>query len=84
MTQVFAPVRIEVKTLGEAWISIAAAILTDGVAGSWEGLPIVEVFRATLDVSSPTVDDPVIAAISKARRPTAFRDLRRSLSGSGS
>jgi thymidylate synthase len=61
MTQVFAPVRIEVKTLGEAWISIAAAILTDGVAGSWEGLPIVEVFRATLDVSSPTVDDPIIA-----------------------
>jgi thymidylate synthase len=55
------PVRIEVITLGEAWIAIAASILTDGVVGSWEGLPIVEVFRATLDVQSPRVDDPIIA-----------------------
>jgi thymidylate synthase len=61
MTEVFVPVRIEVMTVGEAWISIAAAILTGGVVGNWEGLPIVEVFRATLDVSSPSVDDPIIA-----------------------
>jgi thymidylate synthase len=47
-------------TLGEAWTAIAAAILTDGVVGSWEGVPIVEVFRATLDVYSPKVDDPII------------------------
>jgi len=53
--------RIAVMTLGEAWLAIAAAILTDGVVGSWEGLPIVEVFRATLDVHSPRVDDPIIA-----------------------
>jgi thymidylate synthase len=61
MTEVFVPVRIDVMTLGEAWIAIAVAILTDGVVGSWEGLPIVEVFRATLDVYSPRVDDPIIA-----------------------
>jgi len=61
MTEVFVPVRIEVMTLGEAWISIASAILTGGVVGNWEGLPIVEVFRATLDVSSPRIDDPIIA-----------------------
>jgi len=54
-------VRIEVRTVGEAWLAIAAAILTGGVGGSWEGLPIVEVFRATLDVHSPRVDDPIIA-----------------------
>ena len=48
-------------TLGEAWMAIAAAILKDGVVGSWEGLPILEVFRATLDVHSPKVDDPIIA-----------------------
>ena len=42
-------------------MAIAAAILTRGVVGSWEGLPIVEVFRATLDVHSPGVDDPIIA-----------------------
>jgi len=55
------PVRIEAKTVGEAWMSIAAAILTGGVVGNWEGLPIVEVFRATLDMSSPRMDDPIIA-----------------------
>jgi len=55
------PVRIEVETLGEAWMAIAAAILTGGAVGSWEGLPIVEVFRATVDVHSPKVDDPIIA-----------------------
>ena len=55
------PVRIEVMTVGEAWIAIAGAILTGGVVGSWEGLPIVEVFRATLDVHSPKLDDPIIA-----------------------
>ena len=52
---------IEATTLGEAWLAIAAAILERGVAGNWEGLPIVEVFRATIDVSSPTVDDAIIA-----------------------
>jgi thymidylate synthase len=54
-------VRIEAMTLGEAWMAVAAAILKAGVVGSWEGLPIVEVFRATVDVHSPSVDDPIIA-----------------------
>jgi thymidylate synthase len=61
MAEVVVPVRIEVMTLGEAWLGIAAAILKGGVVGSWEGQPIVEVFRATLDVHSPRVDDPIIA-----------------------
>jgi thymidylate synthase len=61
MTEVFVPVRIAAMTLGEAWMAIAAAILEGGAAGSWEGLPIVEVFRATIDVYSPRVDDPIIA-----------------------
>jgi thymidylate synthase len=61
MTEDFLPARIGVMTLGEAWMAIATAILADGVVGSWNGLPIVEVFRATLDVSSPRVDDPIIA-----------------------
>jgi len=42
-------------------MAIAAAILTKGERGSWEGLIILEVFRATLDVHSPVVDDPIIA-----------------------
>ena len=52
---------IEAVTLGEAWTAVAALILKDGVVGSWEGTPIVEVFRATLEVSRPMVDDPIIA-----------------------
>jgi thymidylate synthase len=61
MADVLVPVRIESMTLGEAWMAIAAAILEGGVGGSWEGQPIVEVFRATLDVRSPRLDDPIIA-----------------------
>ena len=61
MSEDSVPVRVEVTTLGEAWMAVAAAILKGGVAGSWEGLPIVEVFRATLDVYSPTVEDAIIA-----------------------
>lgn len=52
---------IEATTIGEAWIRIASAILNHGVDGDWEGAPIVEVFRANLAVSSPAVDDPIIA-----------------------
>ena len=61
MTQAFGSLRIEATTLGEAWMAISAAILTSGVEGSWEGVPIVEMFRATIDVHSPRVDDPMIA-----------------------
>lgn len=52
---------VQATTLGEAWVRVASVILQQGVAGDWEGLPIVEVFRATLEVQSPSVDDPIIA-----------------------
>lgn len=52
---------IKAMTIGEAWLQIAAAIPKDGVEGDWEGQPIVEVFRATLEIRSPAVDDPIIA-----------------------
>jgi len=61
LTQAFGSLRIKATTLGEAWMAISAAILTSGVEGSWEGVPIVEVFRVTIDVHSPRVDDPIIA-----------------------
>ena len=52
-------------SLGEAWIAIAAAILREGVAGDWEGAPIVEIFRASIQVTSPAdqnpAKDPIIA-----------------------
>jgi len=61
LTRPFASLRIEAATLGEAWMAISAAILTNGVEGRWEGAPIVEVFRVTIDAQSPRVDDPIIA-----------------------
>ncbi len=73
MTRPFASLRIEATTLGEAWMAISAAILTNGVEGRWEGVPIVEVFRATLDVHSPRVDDPIIAQHGDPERMTWMR-----------
>ena len=61
MTSAAAGMRIEARTIGEAWIGIAGATLRDGVPGDWEGAPIVEVFRAVLVVSTPSVEDPLIA-----------------------
>jgi thymidylate synthase len=61
MGKIDVPVRVAATTLGEAWLAIATAILTDGVAGNWDGVPLVEVFRATLDVHAPSVDDLIIA-----------------------
>jgi thymidylate synthase len=61
MTSAISATRIEARTIGEAWTGIAAAILREGVPGDWEGTPMVEVFRAVLVVTSPSVDDPIIA-----------------------
>src|SRR5215831_2860459 len=61
-------IRIEADTLGEAWVAIASAILAQGVSGSWEGLPIVEVFRAVVQVRSPAASDPIIARHGDAGR----------------
>jgi thymidylate synthase len=55
------PMRIKSETIGAAWFAIARGILDDGVPGKWDGLPLVEVFRATLEVSAPRPDDPLIA-----------------------
>jgi len=73
MPDVTEAVRIDAVTLGEGWIAIASSILQGGVAGNWEGLPIVEVFRATLQVRSPTVDDPIIAQHGDPERLTWMR-----------
>jgi thymidylate synthase len=73
MTDRSVSTRIEATTLGEAWVGIATAILRDGVVGDWEGRPILEVFRATLAVRAPTVDDPIIALQGDPERLTWMR-----------
>ena len=54
--------RIEAETVGEAWIAIASLILKSGRPGNWEGLPMIEVFRATIEVRSPSAHDSVVEA----------------------
>lgn len=49
-------------TLGEAWLDVARLILLQGVDSSYDGLPLLEVELATLDIARPDPDDPLIAA----------------------
>jgi thymidylate synthase len=62
MTRIDVPVWVDVTTVGEAWLAIAAEIVADGVEGDWDGVPLIEVFRATIEIRAPHVDDPIITA----------------------
>jgi thymidylate synthase len=48
-------------TIGEAWLSVAARILESGTPERYDGLPILELEHATLAVSAPDAEDPLIA-----------------------
>ncbi len=48
-------------TIGEAWLAVAQSIVEHGRPSHYEGLPIVEIAQATLDVADPRPDDPLIA-----------------------
>jgi thymidylate synthase len=50
------------RTLGEAWLDVAALILTHGVESSFGDLPLLEVDLVTLDIASPDANDALIAA----------------------
>jgi thymidylate synthase len=52
---------IAAATIGDAWLGVAAQILAAGVPERYDGLPILEVAHATLVVSAPDADDPLIA-----------------------
>lgn len=54
-------VRLEASTIGEAWLGIAALILAEGRSSHYDGLPILELSNATLEVSHPDPDDALIA-----------------------
>ncbi|MGD0721074.1 MAG: thymidylate synthase [Roseiarcus sp.] len=53
---------LAVRTLGEAWLEVAAAILADGASSSFDGLPLLEIERVTLEIACPDPDDALIAA----------------------
>ena len=50
------------RTLGEAWLDVAALILAHGVERSFGGLPLLETDLVTLDVAGPDPNDALIAA----------------------
>ena len=47
-------------SIGAAWLAIAGHILDHGTPGSWDGQPLREVLRATVEVDRPTLTDPII------------------------
>jgi thymidylate synthase len=49
------------ETLGGAWISVAKRILGEGAASTYDGLPIMELPHATLEIVSPDPEDAIIA-----------------------
>jgi thymidylate synthase len=55
-------VALAARTLGEAWLDVAALILASGTDSSVGGLPLLEADLVTLDIREPAQDDPLIAA----------------------
>ena len=55
-------------TIGEAWLAVALSILEHGRPSHYDGLPIVEIAQATLDVAAPDPDDPLIARLADPER----------------
>jgi thymidylate synthase len=61
----FEPARgacLSARTLGEAWLDTAALILARGAPSAFDGLPLLEVERVTLDIAEPDPEDALIAA----------------------
>ena len=56
------------STLGEAWLGIARRILAEGRPTTYDGLPILEIAHATLEVEHPDPDDALIAAHANPER----------------
>jgi len=61
-------IRVEAESLGEAWLGIARRILEEGASSTYDGLAILEVPHAWLEVRSPSPDDAIIAAHAEPER----------------
>jgi thymidylate synthase len=61
-------VLVEASTIGEAWLSIALRIFGEGRLSAYDGLPIVELPHATLDVASADPNDEIIARFANPER----------------
>jgi thymidylate synthase len=55
------PAWVRATTVGQAWLAVAGQVLRDGAPGRWDGLPLREILRCTLEIDAPSADDPIIA-----------------------
>jgi thymidylate synthase len=53
-------ITIETETIGEAWLEVAASILSDGSPSRYDDLPILELPRVTLTVDRPSASDVLV------------------------
>jgi thymidylate synthase len=61
-------ITLESATIGEAWLAVAARILTEGASSTYDGMPIRELERVTLGVGRPDPADPIIASLADPER----------------
>jgi thymidylate synthase len=59
---------VRATTLGQAWLAVAEQILRDGGPGRWDGLPLQEILRCTLEIDAPSADDRIIARYADPER----------------
>jgi thymidylate synthase len=55
-------------TIGAAWLAVAARILAEGTATTYDGLPITELALVTLVIDRPDPADEVIAKLADPER----------------
>ncbi len=60
--------RLQARTLGEAWLAVAAAILERGAEQTYDGAPTLELELVTLAISQPCSDDALIAQLGDPER----------------
>jgi thymidylate synthase len=60
-------IRHEVS-IGAAWLAVARRILADGVASTYDGLPVREVSHVTLAVEHPDPEDEIVARRAEPER----------------
>ena len=60
--------RLSSRTLGEAWLAVAAAILDRGAEQTYDGAPTLELELVTLAIGEPSSDDALIARLGDPER----------------
>ncbi|HEV3188810.1 MAG TPA: hypothetical protein VGZ04_12300, partial [Acidimicrobiales bacterium] len=60
--------RLKTRTIGEAWLRVAAKILDEGERGEYDGHAMRELIMTTLEVSTPSSDDALISRFADPER----------------